>query len=41
MDKNPLTISRQWFIQPRKEKIEDIYSFSASKDVLGPFLPSF
>jgi len=35
MDKNPLTISRQWFIQPRKEKIEDIYTFSASKDVLG------
>jgi calcium-dependent protein kinase len=30
-----MKLSRQWFIQPRKETIDNIYSFKPDKDMLG------
>lgn len=41
VDSTSMTISRQWFIQAKKDRIEDVYSFKSDKDVLFFFNRSF
>lgn len=33
----PMKIGRRWFIQSKKEKIEDVYTFKSDKDVTNLF----